>query len=108
MEALRSIYGYRNYAGRAARALTTWLDGQAEEARSNEDLARRLVEECRRTLTVLPATTTIERLCADALVAAERRVEERIAARLDIGDALGKSQPPASHPWHHHLAASVK
>ena len=35
MEALRSIYGYRNYAGQAARALMIWLDGQAEEARSN-------------------------------------------------------------------------
>ena len=83
MQALRSIYGYRNYAGQAARTLKTWLDGQAEEARSNEDLARRLVQECRRTMTVLPATTTIERLCADALVAAERRVEERITQRLD-------------------------
>ena len=32
---------------------------------------------------MLPATTTVERLCADALVAAERRIEERIASRLD-------------------------
>ena len=83
IEAQRSIYGYRNFAGRAARRLKVWLDGQAEGARSNEDLARRLVGECRRTLTVLPATTTVERLCADALVAAERRIEERIASRLD-------------------------
>ena len=59
MEALRSIYGYRNYAGQTARRLMVWLDGQAEGARSNEDLARRLVGECRRTLTVLPATTTV-------------------------------------------------
>ena len=83
MVALRSIYGYRNYAGQAAQSLNAWLDGQAERARSNEDLARQLAEECRRTLTVLPATTTIERLCADALVAADRRIEERIAGRLD-------------------------
>ena len=41
------------------------------------------MEECRRTMTVLPATTTIERLCADALAAAERCVEERITERLD-------------------------
>ena len=32
---------------------------------------------------MLPATTTVERLCADALVSAERRIEERIASRLD-------------------------
>ena len=34
-------------------------------------------------MTILPAITTIERLCADALVAAERGIEKRIAARLD-------------------------
>ena len=71
IEALRSIYGYRNFAGPAARSLKGWLDGRAEKARSNEDLARRLVEECRRTMTVQLATTTVERLCADALVDAE-------------------------------------
>ena len=32
---------------------------------------------------MLPATTTVERLCADTLVDAERRNEERIASRLD-------------------------
>ncbi|WP_139379672.1 hypothetical protein, partial [Zoogloea sp. LCSB751] len=44
--------------------------------------ARRFVAECRRTHTVLPATSTIERLCATALVDAERRIETRIASRL--------------------------
>lgn len=41
MTALRSIYGYRAFAGRGARHLKDWLDGQAEEARSNAELARR-------------------------------------------------------------------
>ena len=83
MTALRSIYGYRTFAGRAARHLKAWLDGQAEETRPNEELARRLVEECRRRQLILPAISTLERLCADAAVAADRRVEERIAGRLD-------------------------
>ena len=83
MTALRSIYGYRTFAGRTARNLKAWLDGQAEEARSNEELARRLVEECRRRQVILPAVSTLERLCADAAVAADRRIEERIASRLD-------------------------
>ncbi len=51
---------------------------------SNEDIARRFVAECRRTRTVLPATSTIERLCAAALVDAERRIETRIASRLPM------------------------
>ena len=43
---------------------------------------RRFVDACRRTRTILPATTTIERLCADALVDAERWIEARIAERV--------------------------
>ncbi|KAA8448273.1 DUF4158 domain-containing protein, partial [Acetobacter pomorum] len=49
-----------------------------------EDIARRFVAECRRTRIVLPATSTIERLCATALVDAERQIETRIAGRLSI------------------------
>lgn len=80
---LRAIYGYKSFAGRGAQDLRDWLHGQAEDARSNEDLAHRLVERCRETQIILPAISTIERLCADALVAAERRVETRIVERLD-------------------------
>lgn len=36
-------------------------------------------------MTILPALSTIERLCADALVDAERRIETRIAEKLDAG-----------------------
>src|SRR3546814_7765383 len=82
MEALRRIYGYRMFPGRGpyARAFRNWLLAEAEQARSNDDLARRFIARCRETMTILPAITTIERLCADALVAAERRIEKRIAA----------------------------
>ena len=83
MASLRRLYGYRAFSGRRARDLIAWLAEQAEEARSNEHLVRQLALECRRTNTILPAITTIERLCADALVVAERRIESRIADRLD-------------------------
>ena len=82
LEVLRSIYRYKMFTGQGARSLKDWLESQAETARSNEDLARRFVEECRRIQIVLPAITSIERLCADALVAAERRIEARIVDRL--------------------------
>ena len=45
--------------------------------------ARRFVEECRRRQVILPGLSILERLCAGALVAAERRIETRIAAGLD-------------------------
>ncbi|MDO8986386.1 Tn3 family transposase [Cypionkella sp.] len=83
LAALRELYGYKMFTGRGSRDLKVWLDGAAETARANEDLARRFVEQCRAAQTILPGVTVIERLCADALVAAERRVEARIADRLD-------------------------
>ena len=85
LEVLRRSYGYRMFSGQGAPALAfrDWLLGQAEQARSNDDLARRFIARCRDTMTILPAITTIERLCADALVAAERNIEKRIATRLD-------------------------
>ena len=76
--------GFRTFSGRGARELKDWLFREAELAVSNEDIARRFVTECRRTRTVLPATSTIERLCAIALVDAERLIETRIAGRLPI------------------------
>ncbi|UXT61275.1 Tn3 family transposase (plasmid) [Agrobacterium fabrum] len=79
---LRMLYGFRTFSGRGARELKDWLFREAEMAVSNEDIARRFVVECRRTRIVLPATSTIERLCATALVDAERRIETRIANRL--------------------------
>lgn len=71
------------FSGRGARDLKGWLQDAAEGPRSSDDLVRRFVEQCRATRTILPGVTIAERLCADALVAAERRIEARIAERLD-------------------------
>jgi len=83
LAALREFYGCKMFTGRGSRDLKAWLQSKAGTARSNEDLARRFVEQCRATQTILPAITVIERLCADALVAAERRIDARIADQLD-------------------------
>ncbi|MFV1635854.1 MULTISPECIES: Tn3 family transposase [Phaeobacter] len=83
LHAIRQIYGFKMFSGQGARCLKAWLEKEAETARSNDDLARRFVEQCRRTQTILPGVTVIERLCADALVAAERRIEGRVVAKLD-------------------------
>ena len=80
---LREVYGFRMFSGHRARELKAWLAGEAENAITNHDLARRFVGECRRTKTILPGVSVIERLCADALVAAERRIDSAIVARLD-------------------------
>jgi len=80
---LRAIYGYKTFSGGGARDLKRWLDHEAETARSNMDLVRKFIGECRRAQTILPGVSVIERLCADALVAAERRIETRIVDRLN-------------------------
>lgn len=49
MAALRDIYDYKMFTGRGSRDLKVWLENEAETARSNEDLARRFIEQCRAT-----------------------------------------------------------
>ncbi|NSX55389.1 DUF4158 domain-containing protein [Sulfitobacter sp. 1151] len=71
---LRSIYGYRMFSGRGARDLKVWLENEAETGHSNKESAQKFVEQCHRTQTILPGVSFVERLCADALVAAERRI----------------------------------
>lgn len=83
LHALRKIYGYRMFTGKWAKTMRVWLEQNAEAAHSSEGLVRGFIEECRDRQIILPSLSTIERLCADALVAAERRVEARIHARLD-------------------------
>ena len=81
--ALQRLYGYRPFEGLAREEMAGWLMGAAEAARTNEALAIAMVEELRRRHIIVPAATTIERACADALVAAERRIIALIAGRLD-------------------------
>lgn len=80
---LRKIYGYKMFTGKRVKQMRDWLDQHAEAAQSSESLVRGFAEECRRRRIILPGLTVIERHCADALVAAECRIETRIAARLD-------------------------
>ncbi|WP_298937191.1 Tn3 family transposase [uncultured Ruegeria sp.] len=80
---LRKIYGYKMFTGKPAKQMKRWLDRHAETAQSSEGMVRGFVEECRRRHIVLPGLSMIERHCAKALVAAERRVDARIVSRLD-------------------------
>ena len=96
--ALREIYGYRMVTGKRVRRMKSWLAERAEAAGSGEDLVRGFVEECRRRLVILPAMSTIEQLCADALVAAERRIDARIA-NVDIQRCVGLG-PNKGEPHH--------
>ncbi|QBY00521.1 Tn3 family transposase [Rhodophyticola sp. CCM32] len=83
LDALRRIYGYKMFTGKPAKQMKCWLDQYAEAAQSSEGMVRGFVEECRRRQIVLPGPSRIERHCADALVAADQRVDARIVSHLD-------------------------
>ena len=80
---LRSVYGFKTFTGRGAAELRQWLSDQAFHAPSNLDLAERFIGRCRETQTILPGVSTIERLCAEILVKAERQIDATITAQLD-------------------------
>ena len=81
--ALQTIYGYRPFEGKARRELRDWLVVQAGESRTNVGLASRFLEKMRRKQIIVPGPAAVERLCADALVEAERASTATIAGRLD-------------------------
>ena len=83
MDALRALYSFKSFSGRSAHELRAWLFDKAIDARSSKSLVREFVAECRRMQIILPAISTIERLCADALVHAERQIDATITNRLD-------------------------
>ncbi len=81
---LQALYDFKSFEENDRQSICLWLESAAEQATSNEDIAIRFVEECRKHQIILPAVTTIERLCANALVEAERRIEKSIADRLSL------------------------
>ncbi len=83
LDALRKMYGYKMFSGKRTKKMRSWLDQNAGTAQSSQALVRGFVKECRRQQIILPGISVIERHCADALVADERRIEARIATRLD-------------------------
>jgi TnpA family transposase len=80
---LRRIYQYTPYSKSPLPDILNWLTRTAVDTRSNAELAELFVVECRKRRIILPGITVIERLCADARVAAEREITGRIASRLD-------------------------
>lgn len=85
--ALQQLYGYRPFEGAVRKETLTWLRAAAERARTNDALAADFVAELRRRKIIIPGLTTLERCCADALVAADRAIVQRIADRIDSATA---------------------
>ena len=67
--------------------------GSVEQAQSNEDLVRRFIEACLRTRTILPATTTIERLCAASTLGLSSSTATAVAAGVLPGPPRRRAEP---------------
>lgn len=80
--AIQSLYGYRGFESQARGEAEAWLAGAAASAPSNHGLAAAFVAEMREREVIVPGTPTVERLCAEALVQAERDVCRTITERL--------------------------
>ncbi|WP_407208275.1 hypothetical protein [Enterobacter hormaechei] len=88
MDTLREIYGYKTFTGRGARDLREWTFGRRRCQIKRGSCSSFYCAVSGNFHHSAPAVSTIERLCADALVAAERRIETRIAENLtaDVRD----------------------
>ncbi len=82
LEELRLTYGYSMFYGEIVEEIRSWLFEHAINSTSSEALLYDFISECRKRRIILPAISTIERLCADAMVATERYVEAEIVSRL--------------------------
>jgi TnpA family transposase len=78
---LQASYGYSKL-DLNSKELQEWVANAAENARSNEWLAQAIVIKLRSSKILLPAPSTLERLCAESLVSAEVRITKRIASRI--------------------------
>lgn len=81
--ALQHELGYRPFAGAARRSMQAWLDAAAIYIVDGPALATAFAEEFRNARVIVPAASTFERLCARALVAAEKQCIERINTHFD-------------------------
>ncbi len=80
--ALQKIYGYYVFDGEVRKEFENWLQKAAQQARSNQGMAEMFLDKCRSMNIIIPAISTVERLCADALVFAERHICKTITSRL--------------------------
>lgn len=81
---LQKLYAYHPFSRQVRKDIVEWLTTAAEHAKNNFELVVSFLEELRQRRIILPAASTVERLCADALVEAERRISSRITERLSI------------------------
>lgn len=80
--ALQTELGYRPFIGAGRRDMLGWLEEAAMTAANGLDLSTAFMTALRAAKIIAPGPSTFERLCAAALVTAERHVQTRITGAL--------------------------
>lgn len=80
--ALQAELGYRPFIGAARKDMVQWLGEAAMTAANGLDLSAAFMVALRASKIIAPGPSTFERLCANALVMAERRVQACIIGAL--------------------------
>ena len=80
--ALQQEFGYRPFMGAARAEMERWLTGGALTACDGADLADAFMAVLREAGVISPSPSTFERLCAAALIEAERRVVRSLSGAL--------------------------
>lgn len=75
--------GMEQFGTRHYRSISAWLDPTALQTTRGVLLAQAVVEELRKRLIVLPPVAVIERLCAEAMTRAQRKVFALLTEELD-------------------------
>jgi uncharacterized protein DUF4158/Tn3 transposase DDE domain-containing protein len=79
---LQSVFGFRSFAVRHHRAAVQGLEPVARQTDKGIVLASALVDDLRRQSILLPSVNVIERLCAEAITGATRRLYAVLTQRL--------------------------
>lgn len=81
LASIKEIYGFRSFEKQDM--IAAWLAQTAQHTKNNLQLAERFIKKCRSESIIIPAISTIERLCSNALIKADRDIAARVTSRLD-------------------------
>ena len=101
---LQGAFGFRPFEGAARQEIEPWLDQAALDAVNGVELVTRLRDELRGRKIIVPAVTTLERLCAAAVTRSDRTIALLLAGDLSRDqaqklDALLDSRPDERLSW---------
>jgi hypothetical protein len=94
--------GMEQFGTRYYRSISAWLDPTVLQTTRGVVLAQAVVEELRKRLIVLPPVAVIERLCAEAMTRAQRKVFALLTEGMN-DEHLAKLDRPSLHSGRHSI-----